>query len=316
MDIINVFPIIIMLTIAVGITFIIAAIQESKHGQKTADIVRRVYLYLVSFVTLLGLTLGVAGVLNIGLRSLVFTKASYANNQGNGLPVPSMISKAPVAEGTVQPLLTCSGGCTLTQEQKDSIAQWERDYQVWRRSSDEGTQRASQLITSLSFLIIALAVFIPHWLLVSRDKRSGEGTTPLRVTHLWAVSFVMLLTSVIAAGFLLNTALQTAFLKNGVAMSNRSTPAAIYGQQASDVDSIVRCGQTCAVDETTIQVARQWRQEYDASLKITPEEQESRARHDMFATTLAALLAALPLFFYHFRTVWRETRETAPKKTA
>lgn len=312
MNIINAFPVIIMLTIGVGITFIIAAIQESKHGQKTANIIRRVYLYLVSFVTLLGLTLGIAGVLNIGLRSWVFTKASYTNNQGNAPPVPSMISKAPVADGAAQPLLTCTGGCTMTQEQKDSIAQWEHDYQVWRRSSDEGTQRASKLITSLSFLIIALAVFIPHWLLVSRDKRFGEGTTPLRVTHLWAVSFVMLLTSVIAAGFLLNTALKSAFLKNSADMQDRSVPLAIYNQQATDVDSIVSCGQACGVDATTVQHARQWRQEYDASLTITPEEQESRARHTMFAMTLAALLAALPLFFYHFRTVWRET---ATKKT-
>lgn len=308
----NVLPFIVLLTIAVGITFIIAAIQESKHGQKTADIVRRVYLYLVSFVTLLGLTLGIAGLLNVGLRSWVFTKATYTNNQGYTPPVPYRMSKAPVAEPSQQPLLSCTNGCTLTQEQKDSIAQWERDYQVWRRSSDEGTQRASQLITSLSFLIIALVVFIPHWLLVSRDKRFGEGTTPLRVTHLWAVSFVMLLTSVIAAGFLLNTALKSAFLKNSADMQDRSVPLAIYNQQATDVDSIVSCGQACGVDATTVQHARQWRQEYDASLTITPEEQESRARHTMFAMTLAALLAALPLFFYHFRTVWRET---ATKKT-
>lgn len=311
MDISNTFPVIIALTIAVGITFIIAAIQESKHGLATSDVVRRIYLYLVSFVTLLGLTLGLIGVLNVGLRSWVFTKATFAT-QSSTPPVPYLVSKAP-AGTTTTPLLTCTNGCTLSQEQKDSLTQWENEYRVWKNATDEKAHRASQLITALSFLIIALVVFIPHWMLAKRDRHESGHTTPLRVTYLWAVSFVMLVAGVVAGGFLLNTTLKSVFLKTGTDTNIRSTQP-VFVQQTGDVDSIVTCGATCGVDPVTVTHAQEWRQAYDASLAQTPQEQEQRNRHNLFALTIAAILATIPLFVYHFLTVWKETKTPHSRK--
>ncbi len=314
MRITDAFPFIILLTIAVGIVLIIAAIMETRHGLKTTDVVRRIYLYLVSFVTLLGIAIGVAGTLNVAFRSWIFTKAVYTEQISGSLPVPYMITKPATPVEEPQPLLSCTNGCTLTQEQKDAVALWESNYREWKRENNPQTQRAAQLIMSLSFLIIALLVFIPHWMLTRHDRRGAGGTTPLRVTYLWAVSFVMLLTSVVAAGFLLNTSLKAAFLKNTTGTVNRVVSYGLPPANITDVDAIANCGKTCGLSDETVQLAKEWRQDYTALLNVKSEDSERQNRHGTLAVSLAALLAAFPVFAWHFKTVWRETRESGSAK--
>lgn len=290
------------LSFAALIVFIIAAVQEGRHGSSTADIVRRGYLYLVSFVTLLIASAAFVSLLDTGLRAWVFTKAD-AVPAYRSLPPGLYVTPAPSEKESSG--LACTNGCTLSAEQKEQIANWETQYRDWRSSTNPSTARSQAVVTAISFLIIAGIVYLLHWMLATRDVRRSKATA-MRITHLWSVSFIMLIVSVITAAFLLNTGLRALLLKDAVSNTvNQQTPVAA---ERSGVDSITTCGNACGLSSDTVQLAKDWQADYAAHQQRFTEQRAVRDRHNTFAREIAFLLVALPLFAYHFKTVWRETR--------
>ncbi len=297
-------PAVAGLSFAALIVFIIAAVQESKHGAPTADIVKRGYLYLVAFVTLLIASAALVTLLDTGLRAAVFTKAVDIPAYRSAPPGLYLPTEAPDATKTTPATLRCTEGCTLTASEKDAVASWAQSYREWQRTTDPAYQRSQSLVTSISFLLIALLVYLFHWVLARREH-AQHASTGMRITYLWSVSFIMLMTTVLAAAFLLNTTLKAAFLKDSRS-TTFSEPFPTADRAA--VESVVTCGNACGLDAETAALAQEWLTDRDAALQKDQSNVATQERHGSFAREIAFLLVALPLFFVHFRTVWRETR--------
>lgn len=298
------------LPVVIGLTFVglialgISAIQDGKHDGKRDDIVRRLYVYLVSFTTLLLAALAVSALVDLGLRSGVFTKAdptpgSYSEPPP-GLYWSSGAVKEPVVEVTAG-ALACDAGCTLTADQKTDIANWETNFANWQDRQSLTARRAQALITPLSFLIIAGIVFFIHWKFVLRDHRSmGEGNMT-RATYFNAMSFLWLVTSIVV-GALLLTATLKAFIPGGESTNTQARPIELYASSDRKIiASITACGSACGLSAETVASANTWLTEYDAWTTKQNDDAVIRQRHNNYTVNLSFLLVAVPLFWYHFR---------------
>lgn len=303
-------PAIAVLSFAALIVFVIAAIQESKHDVPTPDIVRRGYVYLVSFVTLLIASAALASLLNTGLRSTVLKHADVVPSY-KMMPPSLYIPPTAAQSEKGTPGLTCASGCTLTADQRDSIVAWTIQYKDWKRTSNANFQRNQDIVTAISFLLIASLVYLFHRILANRDQRQ-TGALAMRITYLWALSFLFIITSVVSAAFLLNTTLKTVFLHGEDTSTSVSLPTPVASDRSS-VDSIVTCGSTCGLSADTVQLAQEWQTQYGTSV-ANQQENAARNRDNAFAMEIAFLVVALPLFAYHFTTVWKETRTRVPRR--
>lgn len=301
------------LPVVIGLTFVglialgISAITDGKHEGRKDTIVRRLYVYLVSFTTLLLVALAVGSLLDLGLRSAVFTKADptpgYYNEPPPGLYWSSGTVKEPVPESSGA--LSCDNGCTLTDEQKTEIANWETNYANWKNRQSLTSRRAQALITPLSFLVIAGIVFFIHWRFVLRDRRDmGEGNMT-RATYFNAMSFIWLVMSIVVGALLLTTVLK-AFIPGGESTPSRAVDAIYASSDRKVIKSLTICSSTCGLSGTTADTAQEWLTEYDAWTTRQDVDAVVRQRHNNFAVNLSFLLVAVPLFWYHFRTAWGE----------
>lgn len=301
----------------IGVSFVgflaiaVAVFQDGRHEANRADIVKRGYIYLVAFVTILLVTLSAASVLDLGFRKFAFTHADpvpgFFQEQP---PVLFLSSQAKTAEVPTTGL-TCTNGCTLSDQQKQDIATWAQSFANWKDRTAAARSVAQSLVTPLSFLIIAGLVFLFHWRLVLRDRnRIEEAHNITRSTYFSAMSFIWLITAVFSAGFLLNTVLKSAIPGAAQNTSTKtSAPITAEFSGGAGTESIITCGTACGIPESTISLAREWKTENDAWIARQNSTSKTRDRDNNLATELAFLIAAAPLFWYHFRAVWREKKQ-------
>lgn len=287
----------------------VAALGESKHGGSMGIAVRRLYIYLVSFLTLLLISTAVISLLDLGLRSVVFTKADPVGSYQTPPPTPYIPTKDASAEVVAigGEKLTCADEtCSLTDDQKTAIEQWTNEYKTWKEQNKPSQQRANLLVTALSFLIIAGIAFGIHWFFAVRDAK-GSVDSPTRATYLWAMSFVWLIASVVTMGFLLTTALKAGF--NVETTTSYREPASLVVSNTETVASFETCGTICGLSEETITLANEWKSDYDTWNARNTSDDKTRTRQNSLATQLSLVLVALPLFAYHFMKAWRENRK-------
>lgn len=111
-------------------------------------LVKTLYLYLVSFVALMMLVISAVDVLNIVLKTFVFTKAdSYTY-------YPSAT--------------TCVPGATTTYDGKDCATA----EQEARKSDEENrvSQRQRDLVRDISMLVVGIPLFAFHWRLARKKE--------------------------------------------------------------------------------------------------------------------------------------------------
>lgn len=282
----------------------VAAMQDGKHGTK-ADVVKRVYIYLVSFITLLLIGAAVISLVNLGLRAGVFVRADPVGNYQSPPPSPYLspeLGKEPVA---TPPTITCSEKCSLTDQLREEIKNWEQNYRDWQITSKESYQRSQALITPFSFLIVAGIVFLFHWRFVRRDGQIvEEGKNLTRSSYFSAMSFIWLITTVVSAGFLLNSGLKIAF---GADTPSGFGPRPVsFPYEGPIVESILNCAEKCELSDETVALAKQWEADYQKWQER--ESDKSRQRHNDLSNELGFVIVSLPLFWYHFRTAWRERK--------
>jgi len=307
------FPIIFIILVISVVALITLGVGAMHDARQTtvgrSSIVRRGYIYLVSFVTLLFLGAALISILDVGLRAWVFRSADpyigYFNVPPSTLYLTSKDGSQPVSGPTV---LGCTNGCALTDQQKADITSWEQNYLQWQEVNTGKSGRMQALITPLSFFIVALVVFLFHWRLVRRDAKTiEEGNNLTRSAHFTAMGFVWLLVCVITAGFLVNTLLRMAIPgAERKTNENISYPAEVVTQEKSGVASIVTCGDACGLSEETVQRAQTWEADYARWLARNQSSNDNRSRQNAFSIELALLLVGLPLVWYHLRTAWRE----------
>lgn len=307
----------------IGLSFVgflaiaVAVFQDGRQDMNKADIVKRGYIYLVSFITILLVALAAVSLLDLGLRNLAFKNADPVPGFYDEQPPQLFLAPAAKTEATPPPdlNLSCTGTCTLTDQQKQDVASWAESYQAWLQRQPASTRVFQTMVTPISFLLIAGVVFLFHWRLVIRDrKRLEEAHNLTRSTYFTAMSFVWLLTVVFSAGFLLNTVLKSVLPGSESATPGYPRPTLETGTSATS--SIVTCGEKCGLSTETIELGKSWQTANASWLEKQNAGSAKRTRDNNLAVEIAFFIVAAPLFWLHFRTAWREKKPSPTAPTA
>lgn len=116
-----------------------------------ATLIKTLYLYLVSFVALMMLVFSTADMINIVLRTFIFTKADQ-----NIYYYPEVACVPPT---------TASGTPSMTKDYcPDPEEQRKRD------EMSRASQRQRDLVRDISFIVVALPLFAYHWRIIRRKE--------------------------------------------------------------------------------------------------------------------------------------------------
>lgn len=141
-------------------------------------IIRTIYLYLFTLVGLGMLVIGSARMVDLALKSWVFTKADQNYYGSEIVRPPSFYLGIDRERGQVEEILTCSDKCELNEEQKQALANWLDDYDKWHTDEENRdpkshitARRQRQASSSLSMILIGLPLYLFHWGVIKRDKK-------------------------------------------------------------------------------------------------------------------------------------------------
>jgi hypothetical protein len=129
--------------------------DTSAPTPKTA-IIKNIYFYLVSFVALMMVTFSVADLVNMALKTWVFTKADYYSYYTN----PSCDLSIQKADPEIKPMTP--ENCAILQEQN-------KKQEAENRISD----RQRNAVRDISFIVVGVPLFLLHWRTIRR-KEDGK----------------------------------------------------------------------------------------------------------------------------------------------
>ncbi|MFH1162167.1 MAG: DUF5671 domain-containing protein [Candidatus Jorgensenbacteria bacterium] len=118
------------------------------------ELIRTIYLYLFSLVGLVLVVIGLVQLVDLGLKTYVFTKADRTVVYPE---YPPLVKPAPAGDQ----------GTTMTPEETAAYRAAQEEAQQKQNES----QRARTASNSLALLIIGVPLFLYHWRIVQRDKR-------------------------------------------------------------------------------------------------------------------------------------------------
>lgn len=140
-------------------------------------IIRTIYLYLFALVGLAMLVIGTSMIINLGLKTWIFTQADIVDNYAMQ-PTPLYFAKD---TATVENLQACQDKCSLTAEQKQQLANWLTDYETWKKSEKNRDpnfyrvqSRQRQAATAISLILVGLPLWLFHWTTIKKDNKEKE----------------------------------------------------------------------------------------------------------------------------------------------
>lgn len=295
-----VFALIPIAGIAILAFFIIGFNNDAKFGGRGKGLLSG-FSYSVS-VAMLGILIGSGVVaLTVGLKTTAFPNAGWLYSRGT----PPPVYLTPSAPEKAAP--TCVESCELTAEQKQVLNSWANEYQSWQNSvPGTDVRNRTDLVTALSFFFVALPLFFIFFRSVQREAKRGQAIPGMRSFYFYGIAVIGLLMTVISGALLINTGLRGAFVPNASKMI--PTPA-IDSTSVSNVQSVVACGEKCALPAETVSAAQSWLAETQ-----NVKTETSTTQRDL-ANTIPVFIIGLPLFLYHFITIRRETHKDLPAPT-
>jgi hypothetical protein len=299
--------------IIIVLIFAVGGIIESKSTMKKSQVIRSIYFYLASLVTL-GIVVGSLVYLsNVGLKSWVFTEADPLAYRLGAPPILYFQTSSKTVQAPEFVDLVCTDACTLSNDQATSIAQWRTSYASWLEAKkNPNAQRASDTVAALSFLIVALPFFIIHFRIVQKDAKKEDvlDRSVIRPTYFYFISLAALLMIVIAGGMLINLGLRTWVIKSADETTNLArqinAPLPEGMVETSAVQSVIDCGAKCGIEAETITMARAWQADYQAWQDATSNYNNKQRQA---AATIPYVVLGIPLFWYHWSVVRKESRE-------
>ncbi len=145
-------------------TFFLGDIMS--YMNKTTKTVRTFYLYVVALLSLIFLAVGIGNLANTTLKATIFKEAEKRDY--------SVCYSYPYYVSSVD-LKSLEGA---TENQTEKIEAMIRDYDSWQeRNTGEAcyrSEREKRMVDSLTMIIIALPLYIFHWMIIRREKRENE----------------------------------------------------------------------------------------------------------------------------------------------
>ncbi|HOY55843.1 MAG TPA: hypothetical protein PLH37_00225 [bacterium] len=140
-------------------------------------IIRTIYLYLFALVGLAMLVIGLSMIINLGLKTWIFTQADKIDSYNNQ-PMPLYLnSDIKVA----QEVKVCADKCELTQTQKEQVDNWLLEYQKWEKEQKNVDTNAwvvrtrqRQAATAVSLILVGLPLWLFHWGVIKKDNKEKE----------------------------------------------------------------------------------------------------------------------------------------------
>ncbi len=117
-------------------------------------VIKNIYLYLVSFVALMMVVFSVADVVNIVLKTYVFTKADRDYYAMMPCDIPPTKPVSPPDRAVPAP-----ADCAKQQEENRKQAEENR-----------AAQRQRDLVRDISFVVVGIPLFAYHWRVVRRKE--------------------------------------------------------------------------------------------------------------------------------------------------
>lgn len=115
--------------------------------------IKKIYLYAVSLISLVMLVIASVILINLGLKTFIFTKADNAYNYYSDICAESA-APAAIEEKGIAP--DCS------DEAKAKRAQEEQDRRTGQKQQDAAT--------AIAMILVAAPVFYYHWRLAKREQ--------------------------------------------------------------------------------------------------------------------------------------------------
>lgn len=123
--------------------------------------IRNIYLYLVCAITLFMFAFAAVELVNLALRTWVFTKADQMNY--------------------AYPVKTPDGYCSFAKDGNRvcppaPAEELQKINEQNKKQADENraAQRQNDLVRNISMLIIAIPLFAYHWFVIRRDKKNED----------------------------------------------------------------------------------------------------------------------------------------------
>ncbi len=140
--------------------------METKK-QKSKSTIRTIYLYLFSIIGLVLLIIGSVGILDLALKSWVFTQAEAEEK---------MYSIQPPQTWMLDKVNSLSNNEDLTTEEHEAISRWLDDYKTWEEKNKNfdpvKSRRQSQAATNIAMILIGLPLYLFHWGIIRKETKN------------------------------------------------------------------------------------------------------------------------------------------------
>lgn len=272
------------------------------------SIIKKVYFYLVSIITLMTIVFSLGALIKIGLNSTLFTEADEYELAS---PPPELYLLTTKGEILEDSLYTCESGCDFTEEQRSQTSEWQSEYQYWLDNKNAVASKQRQIVTSLSLLLIALPLYFIHFISVQRNakKTAAEEKTKevIRPVYFYIASLVGLVMIIIFGSMLINLILKSYIFTQANDTDGRQLSRGVSTISSTATESVTNCATACNFNDQTVEFASRYAQDWAdwETADLTSGQRQSQASNN-----IAFLLVAIPLFWYHWSSVRRESRES------
>ena len=300
--------------VAVLALLAVAITQDAKAERK--------YGYRQAFYTIMTLVMLVLAVgssvalLSLGLKQTVFSSAREYSQRYNMPPTPYLPSQnsGKLPSGAY----TCTDGCQITSEDQTAFTEWKTQYQSWKDGNINSQQVRRDLAGSLSVFIIAIPLFgLFGWLMKRGSKEEfavHQKTSPLRSVYFYGIAFGGLVMAVVGVAMVLNVGLKKVLnvdsTNNG---STISAPASMYAADNSAADSLIACAGKCNISAADQTLLTQWKSDY-TQYQAKQTSNKGATANDL-VNTIPLILFGIPLFWYHFARIRKETTTSSDLPT-
>jgi hypothetical protein len=298
-----------------AIIFAVVAIVEGRHTAAKSGIIKQIYFYLVSILTLLISVVAIGFIVQTLLKSTAFPRADSYDKASVTPPSLYLTSaKFPSETSTI----TCATGCDLTESQKGDIANWSENYQSWKQSQDMTARRQRDLVAAISVLLVALPLFYVHYRIIQKENAAQtpdqRSLRMIRPTYFYIATFVGLGMIITFGSLLINLVLKTyLFPKANTADNSSDSYMMAVSPETSGAGTIQDCATACNLDAKYVASAEQYQVDY----QDWQNRNRSAGRNDSEAARdIAFLVAAIPLFWYHWSKIRKESRDSSAPNQA
>ncbi len=305
-----------ILGIAVVVVFIVAVIQEGKSEKRSF---KQAFFVIVSLV-MLGISVGATiGLLNTTSKNYIFPGAKEYQRRFNSPPGLYLTGLTPAEQtdgvkSVVAPQsapYACTTECQFTAGDKEAVTSWKTSYATWRDENTGTLLFRRDLAVILPFLIVALPLFMIFFRLMQKgavaEMAESKKISPIRSLYFYFIAFAGLLVAVIGAGGTINIGLNSLLKTSTDINGNVSEPFRATSDEGA-VKSIIACADKCGFTADDKALANQWLTD-SKDFAAKQNKSTGKTASDL-STYLPLLLVGIPLFWYHFARIRKETQDT------